>query len=173
MCGKCISCLCHDCSVREVFIKEVIFGRGGGVSLWSGRTGELFHGKTYFQSESCNFKIPFRRKLLLPFYNFLISCIILRAGRNAPSTRSISPADAWRCFVGKLLEINTIWLCGTAEGRKPGPCAPCPSSWAPGPACTQWVKHPLCPMKEWINYYWRARGRKEEALEDMFNVSWM
>lgn len=24
-------------------------------------------------------------------------------------------------FVGKLLEINTIWVCGTAEGHKPCP----------------------------------------------------
>ena len=68
--------------VREVFsFTEVILGvqvyndGGGGEVFHCDRLEKrkLFYGETYSQSESCNFQIPFRRKLLLPSYNFLIS----------------------------------------------------------------------------------------------------
>lgn len=36
------------------------------------------------------------------------------------------------------------------------PCPPFLSSRAPRLACTSWAKHPSRPMKDEINYYWRA-----------------
>lgn len=49
----------------------IVIGKDEKIILWQN-----------FQSESCNFEIPFRGKLLLPSHNFLISWFILSAGKT-------------------------------------------------------------------------------------------
>lgn len=66
-------------SVRESFIRRSHFRRTRIATVAEGRCF-IVMGKDEkmilwqnFQCESCNFEIPFRGKLLLPSYNFLIS----------------------------------------------------------------------------------------------------
>lgn len=100
-----------------------------------------------FQSESCNFKIPFRGKLLLPSYNFLISWFILRARKTHHLPVAFLLPPPRRCFVGKLLEINTVWVCGTAEGHKP--CPVCSTSVLLSPQPRRYIVGETFPFAKW------------------------
>lgn len=107
----------------------------GDVLSWWIRMGKLFYCKTCCQCEHCNFKIPFKRKLPLPSYKFLISGFILSPGRNASSSHNISLVPAWRRFVRKGLEINTFWMCGQGAQRT----ALCGSSWLSRVSCPAYM----------------------------------